>query len=95
MIDVRLTDSAELEYRGAVRRYRRESAALAKRFKLAFYAGLDWIAEFPEASPLCDDFHRYCILKKFPYGIVYELVGARANVVAVTHFNQQPGYWLD
>ena len=95
MIEVRLTDSAESEYRNAVKRYRRDSAAVAKRFKQAFYFGIDWIAEFPEAPPLCDDFHRYCILKKFPYGIVYELVDGIANVVAVTHFNQQPGYWLD
>jgi hypothetical protein len=29
-----------------------------------------FLATHPEASPLCDDLHRYRRIRRFPYGIV-------------------------
>jgi len=55
----------------ARRRYQIIEPVLATRFRKAVKTGFRWICEFPEASPLCDDRHRYCILKGFPYGLVY------------------------
>ena len=55
---------------------------------------LDFIATFPEASPLCDDRHRHCALKHYPYGLVYRVDGDKVRVVAVPHDRQLPDFWL-
>ena len=94
MVDVRIIARADLEYRKAYRYYSKVSPTIASRFKAEFFRGKAWMAEFLEASPLCDERHRYYIMKKFPYGIVYEFKHNTAWIVAVTHFRQLPGYWL-
>ena len=93
MIKLFISHRAESDFRRADQKYRDLEPALATRFRKAVRTGFRWIREFPEASPHCDEQHRYCILKTFPYGLVYRLDEAGATIVAVTHFRQLPGYW--
>ncbi len=93
MIDVILTRAAEKEYASALAWHHRKGPWLARWFRAAVQEGLARIAEFPEASPRCDEKHRYCVLKRFNYGLVYRYQHGFALVVAVTHGSQLPGYW--
>jgi hypothetical protein len=34
-------------------------------------------------------------LKRFPYGIVYQIRGDEISIVAVAHLHRQPGYWSE
>jgi plasmid stabilization system protein ParE len=69
------------------------SARAAAGFEAAVERALAFLATFPEACPLCDDRHRYCALRRYPYGLVYRVDGDEVRVVAVPHDRQLPGPW--
>jgi plasmid stabilization system protein ParE len=37
-------------------------------------------------------FHR-CLLKRFPYGLIYSIKERRIIILAVMHLARKPGYW--
>jgi plasmid stabilization system protein ParE len=94
VVDVSLHPGAEAEYESALAWYLERSARAAAGFEAAVDRAIGFIATFPEASPLCDDRHRYHSLRRYPYGIVYRIDGNEVRVVAVTHDRQLPGYWI-
>ena len=94
MAEVSLHAAAEAEYEAALGWYLDRSVRAAAGFEAAIDRAIEFIASFPEASPLCDDQHRYHSLRRYPYGIVYRIVGNEVRVVAVTHDRQLPGFWI-
>lgn len=34
-----------------------------------------------------------CLLKRFPYGIIYAQLDERILILAVAHAKRSPGYW--
>jgi plasmid stabilization system protein ParE len=92
--EVVLHSAAEAEYEAALGWYLERSPRAAAGFEAAVDRAIGSIARFPEAWPRCDDRHRYCALRRYPYGLVYRLDGDRATVVAVPHDRQLPGYWI-
>jgi plasmid stabilization system protein ParE len=36
---------------------------------------------------------RRCLLKRFPYGLIYVVKEQKITVVAVMHLSRKPGYW--
>jgi len=72
---VSVHSAAEAEYEAALEWYLARSAQAAVGFEAAVERALRYIAAFPEASPLCDDRHRYCRLRRYPYGLVYRFEG--------------------
>lgn len=93
MAEVSLHVAAEAEYEAALAWYTARSTQAAAGFEAAFERAVAFVASFPEASPLCDDRHRYCALRRYPYGLVYRVDGDQVRVVAVPHNRQLPGYW--
>jgi plasmid stabilization system protein ParE len=75
--------------------YLARSPRAAARFEAAAERAVSFIESFPEACPLCDNRHRRCALRRYPYGLIYRLDGDRVRVVAVAHDRQLPGYWSD
>ena len=56
---------------------------------------MESIVETPEAwSPHLSGTRRY-LLRKFPYCVIYRVVGDRLEVVAVARQRRRPGYWRD
>jgi plasmid stabilization system protein ParE len=73
--DVSLHSAAEAEYETALAWYLAGSVRAAARFEAAVERAVDFLARFPEACPPCDDRHRYCALRRCPYGLVYRVDG--------------------
>jgi toxin ParE1/3/4 len=92
--EVSLHPAAEAEYESALRWYLERSERAAAGLEAALDRAIEFIATFPEASPLCDDRHRYHSLRRYPYGLVYRIDGNEVRVVAVTHDRQLPGFWI-
>jgi len=90
---VSLHGGAEADYEAALAWYMARSVRAAAGFEAAVERAMDFLAAFPEACPLCDDRHRYCALRRYPYGLVYRVEGDQVRVVAVPHGRQLPGYW--
>jgi plasmid stabilization system protein ParE len=73
--------------------YAGRSSLAAQRFSDGIDATLIRIAANPEQFALIDSLHRACLVKRFPFRIVYRLEPTRALVVAIAHAKRRPQYW--
>lgn len=94
MAEVRIGEEAEAEYTEALAWYHARSAPAAAGFEAAVSVALERIGESPEQFPTCDDEgYRFAMLKRYPYSLIYRIIGEVAQVVAVAHARRRPGYW--
>lgn len=63
----------------------------------AFFVEIDRViallAQTPYTWPLHLDDTRRCLLRRFPYSVIYRVEGNRIEIVAVAHQKRRPGYW--
>ena len=91
-----IAEAAGEEYTDSLKWYAARSMRAAERFEAAFAQALKSIAEHPDRYPLCDDRHRFYLLKRFPFQVIYRQVAEdRWLIVAVAHTSRRPGYWLN
>ena len=96
MGDVLVADAAEVEYTDSLKWYAERSRRAAEGFEAEFGQALESIAAHPDRYPLCDDRHRFYLLKRYPFQIIYRKTSdARWLVVAVAHASRRPGFWLN
>src|SRR5207244_12963147 len=93
MTNVTLNAEAEAEYEAALAWYMARSVRAANGFEAAFERALELIAANPELHPLCDDRHRFCRLRRYPYSVIFRADGDQLRVLAVAHSRRLPGYW--
>ena len=93
MAKVTLHAAAEAEYEMALAWYQARNLRAAAGFEAEVERAMEFIASFPEASPRCDDRHRFFSLRRYSYGLVYRVDGDQVRVVAVPHDHQLPGFW--
>jgi plasmid stabilization system protein ParE len=90
---VSFLSDAEDEYQQALAWYQERSLRAAAGFEAAVDVALRRIADAPEMGALCDDRHRFCILRKYPFSIIYRIEAGDILVVAVAHSRRSPFYW--
>jgi plasmid stabilization system protein ParE len=73
--------------------YAARSAVASERFTVAVDPALNKIASNPEQFALVDQRHRECLVKRFPFRIIYRSEVDRVIVVAIAHAKRRPGYW--
>jgi plasmid stabilization system protein ParE len=93
MADVTFLPAAEADYQAAVAWYRARSPQAAAGFEAAVADGVQRIADNPELYGLVDDRHRRCLLRRYPYSLVYRVESAGVLVVAVAHSARSSSYW--
>jgi toxin ParE1/3/4 len=54
---------------------------------------LERVCETPAIFPIYDDPVRRSLLRRFPYGIFYEMETDRVVVLAFGHMKREPGAW--
>jgi plasmid stabilization system protein ParE len=84
---------AEAEYHSAVAWYGARSARVAARFEAAVEQELALIESNPDLFSKYDDEHRYAVLRRFPYSLVFQVQPDRVYVIAVAHAARAPDYW--
>ena len=75
--------------------YAARSTRTALRFVAAVDAAVTSLANDPMRFASPDGVHHKCLIKKFPFRIVYRLVNEGVLIVAVAHAKRRPGYWRD
>src|SRR4051812_15238094 len=75
MANVSFLPAAEADYQAALAWYQARSERAASGFEAAVDEAVQSLAANPEMWPLCDDRHRFYLLRRFPYRIVYRLIG--------------------
>jgi plasmid stabilization system protein ParE len=94
MNELLIADAAEQEYTDSLRWYAERNVRTAERLEAEFSQALRSIAAHPDRYPLCDDRHRFYLLKRFPFQVIYRQAAEdRWLIVAVAHTSRHPGYW--
>ena len=84
---------ADVELVSAARRYECQSEALGRRFLRAVHVVLENIREDPERFAFYDKPARSCLVRGFPYRVIYEVLPDAIYILAVAHTSLEPGYW--
>jgi plasmid stabilization system protein ParE len=93
--EVSIHPEAEAEYEAALGWYLERSVRAADRFELAFDKAIQSIGENPKRFPLLDAIHRYSLLRRYPYSVIFRFDSDIVRLVAVAHSKRLPGYWKD
>ena len=88
-----ITSAAEQDFTDALCWYAERSRQAAEGFDAEFARALDSIEAEPHRFPLCDDRHRYYLMRRYPFQVIYREHEGHLAVIAVAHAKRQPGYW--
>jgi hypothetical protein len=92
---VEMARAARQELVEAKEHYDEKRAGLGDEFLEEFAAAVEYIRAWPGAAPRVSRRARRRQMKRFPYGIIYEVREDRLRIVAVMHLSRRPGYWKD
>ena len=86
---------AEAELNDAVDYYNTRRPNLGWEFAEEVYVTIQSILAHPAAWTSLSERTRRCLVRRFPYGVVYQATGDEVRIVAIMHLNRKPGYWCD
>ena len=86
-------EAARDEFVSSVDYYETQQSGLGFIFAEQVNAAIERILEFPAGwTPLDSTFHR-CLVKQFPYALIYTVADQVVIVVAVMNLHRKPDYW--
>ena len=93
MVDVAFHPEARAEYLAARAWYQARSPRAAAKFEAEVEHTLAQIGATPDLYPSYDEEHRFAVLHRFPYSLVYQTQLSEIVIVAVVHASRDAGYW--
>ena len=94
-MNVIFTELAAKELMDAQSLYEMEIQGLGKAFLTEIKKAIDRISRFPEAWPVLTTEIRKCVVRKFPYNLVYSIEKDFILILAVAHQHRKPFYWIE
>jgi len=95
MMQIRFLEIAQCELDEAIEYYNQETPGLGEEFLTEVLKTIDRIGKFPEAWHSCSKRTRRCQIRRFPYGIIYQIRKNKILVVAIANLHRKPDYWKD
>ena len=92
-MNIKFLAEAKLEYESTVLYYETARPGFGDVFVAAFKEAIGRIKDFPEAWDPIDHRYRRCMLKRFPFGVIYERLPDFIQIVAVMDLRRDPDYW--
>ena len=92
---VRFLSPASIELDEAVRYYNHQLPGLGFRFFQEVNAAIDRIKLFPDAWTKIGEQTRRCLLKGFPYVLLYVADGDEILITALAHLHRNPEHYRD
>lgn len=87
------SQAARVEFLDSIEYYEQQQPGLGSTFSEQVYATIERIMEFPDGwTPLDDTFHR-CLVKQFPYALIYTVLDQVLIITAVMNLHREPDYW--
>jgi plasmid stabilization system protein ParE len=93
MGDVLIAAAAEQDYTEALSWYAQRSERAALGFETEFEQAIQAIGFSPQRFPFCDSSHRFYMMRRYPFQVIYRETSGRLLIVAVAHAKRQPGFW--
>ena len=89
-----LHPGAEQDIREAAEFYREQAGmALSQAFLSEFEHAVDLLLQYPAAGAMWRSGSRRFVTRRFPFSLVYTVVGDQIRILAVAHHNRRPRYW--
>lgn len=92
-MEIRFLEIAQRELDEAIEYYNAESPGVGEQFLLEVLSTLERIRQYPTAWHPYTQNTRRCQTRRFPYGVVDQILEAEILIVAVAHLHREPGYW--
>jgi len=92
---LKIIEQAELELDDAFEYYENELSGLGIKFINSFRHAINRIISHPLAWTYIQDNVRKCRLDKFPYDIIYAIEEEFLIIIAISHHQRKPFYWID
>lgn len=81
------------EFQAAVAYYEERQPGLGLDLALEVHSAIDRILAYPRAWPPVEGEIRRCLVRRFPYGILYTAEPSMIWILAVMHLHRDPDYW--
>ena len=88
-------EEAEYEFLKAVDYYETCEDGLGRRFAQEVYSAIQRVCDFPFAWEKLDSETHRCLTDKFPYGVLYRVVGNHIIIMAIMNLHRAPSYWSE
>jgi len=93
MKTVRFHPDAEAEMIEAAAYYETQQPALGRRFLVSVQDALNRLASNPSLFPIVEHNARRCLVRTFPFGVIFKQDPDTLVVLAVMHLHREPDYW--
>jgi toxin ParE1/3/4 len=90
---LRFLSAAIAEVAAAAQFYDEQQEHLGKRFVCAVEEGAERIKVDPFLYPVVEGELRRCLIRTFPFCILFRATENSAVIVALMHLRRKPGYW--
>lgn len=84
---------AETEFFEAIDYYEQTEPGLGPVFAAEVASAIEQIIHYPFAWRVLERDVRRCLMRRFPYGLLYACETERIWIVAVMHLRRHPVYW--
>ncbi|HHD83945.1 MAG TPA: type II toxin-antitoxin system RelE/ParE family toxin [Campylobacteraceae bacterium] len=95
MKNVEFLEVAESELSDAYEYYEYQQKNLGLRFINEVYNAIELIQYYPEGWSKNSANTRRCLVKTFPYGIIYQNRKDKILVIAIANLHRKPNYWAN
>ena len=92
-MNYRFLEPAKSELVEAIDFYNRQKNNLGSEFFREVERGIKQILRNPRAWQELSKNTRRCIVKRFPFGLIYQIREKEILIVAVMHLKRKPGSW--
>ena len=62
-------------------------------FSKEVFSTIQRIIHFPSAWSKLSENSRRCLTNRFPYGVIYQIIGKEVIIIAIMQLNRVPDYW--
>lgn len=86
-------EEAEVEFNEAAAWYDKCQPGLGLDFAQEVYEAIGRIIQFPNAWTQVSKNTRRCLVKRYPFGVIYRINDDRLEIIAVADTRRRPDYW--
>ena len=86
---------AEMELLDAAHFYELQATGLGGQFLHMIGEALENIHTSPQRYPFIEDDVRRCLIKRFPYALLYRVDTDAIIILATMHLRRRPDYWME
>ena len=95
MLPIKFLDLAQNELDDAFEYYESRQEKLGYKFIKEIIYSLELIKAYPNAWTKNSKQTRRCLVKTFPYGIIYQKTDDSILIVAIVNLHKKPNYWVE